>query len=185
MTGGGLWSGMTERGRWQGVFICGHSGFPITNVGNDRRGSFVGNDRRSFVGNNRRGSFRMGERDAADVRDENHEATGFFLANGHNPAGPLPVTPAGAPPCHACRPFSVMPAGPPCHACRPLSVIPAGPSLSYLPAPLSCPPAPLCHARRPPSVMPAGSSLYACRPFFVMPVGPPLSFPQFLAGIQS
>ena len=139
-----------------------NSGFPITNVGNDRRGSFVGNDRRSFVGNNRRGSFHMGERDADDVRDENHEATGFFPANGHNPAGPLPVTPAGAPPCHACRP---------------LSVIPAGPSLSYLPAPLSYPPAllchtcrPLCHTRRPfsvipagPSVIPAGSSL-SCLP---------------------
>ena len=176
MTGGGLWSGMTERCRWQGVFICGHSGFPITNVGNDRRGFFVGNDRRSFVGNNRRGSFHMGERDADDVRDENHEATGFFPANGQIPPapfplllqGPLSVIPAGpslsylpapllcppAPLCHTCRPL--------CHACRLFSIMPVGPPLSCLPASLSCLPAPLCHARR-----------------------PPLSFPQFLAGIQS
>ena len=91
-----------------------NSGFPITNVGNDRRGSFVGNDTR--------GSFRMGERDADDVRDENHEATGFFPANSHNSAGPLPVTPVGPP---------VMPAGPSCHARRPLPVMPAGPPLSF------------------------------------------------------
>ena len=55
------------------------SGFPITNVGNDRRGlllgmtggvsgmteggSFVGNDRRD-VGNGGRGPFRMEKRDA-------------------------------------------------------------------------------------------------------------------------
>ena len=110
---GGLWSGMTERGRWQGVFICGHSGFPITNVGNDRRGSFVGNDRRSFVGNDRRGSFRMGERDADDVRDENHEATGFFPANSHNSAG--------SPSCHSRRP--------PCHSRWPSLSCPLAPSV--------------------------------------------------------
>ena len=73
----------------------------------------------------------MGERDADDVRDENHEATGFFPANGHNPAGPLPVTPAGAPPCHACRPLPVMPPSLPCYARRPFSVMPVGPPLSF------------------------------------------------------
>ena len=36
----------------------------------------------------------MGERDADDVLDENHEAKGFFPANGHNPAQPPPVIPA-------------------------------------------------------------------------------------------
>ena len=60
----------------------------------------------------------MGERDADDVRDENHEATGFFPANSHNSAGPLPVTPVGPP---------VTPAGPPCHA--------RWPSLSFSLAP--------------------------------------------------
>ena len=169
---------MTERGRWQGVFICGHSGFPITNVGNDRRGSFVGNDRRSFVGNNRRGSFHMGERDADDVRDENHEATGFFQRMAIIPPAPFPLLLQG--------PLPVMPAGsslscppaPPCHARRLLSVMPASSSLS-------CPPAPLCHAAGPSLSCPPALLCHACRPFSIMPVGPPLSFPQFLAGIQS
>ena len=101
-----------------------NSGFPITNVGNDRRGALVGNDRRSFVGNNRRGSFRMGERGADDVRDENHEATGFFqrMAKSRRPSSryscrcpSLSYSPA--PPCHACRPL--------CHARRSPSVMPA------------------------------------------------------------
>ena len=63
------------------------------------------------------GPFCMGERDADDVRDENHEAKGFFPANGHTPAGPLLVTPAGTPPrllqnpsCHSRRPLPVIPA---------------------------------------------------------------------------
>ena len=34
----------------------------------------------------------------------------LFPANGHNPAGSLPVTPAGAPLCHTYRPPSVIPA---------------------------------------------------------------------------
>ena len=51
----------------------------------------------------------MGERDAADVRDENHEATGFFPANGHNPAGPSLSLPP-APPRHSRRPLLVIPA---------------------------------------------------------------------------
>ena len=99
-----------------------NSGFPITNVGNDRRGSLVGNDRRSFVGNNRRGSFRMGERGADDVRDENHEATGFFqrMAKSRRPPrhsrrGPSLSCPP-APLCHACRSLSVMPVGLLCHS---------------------------------------------------------------------
>ena len=101
------------------------AGFPITNVGNDRRGvgnggrgPFVGNDEgRSFVGNGGRGllsgmteggSFRMGERDTDDLRDENHEATDFFPANGHTPAGP---------PRHARKPLPVMPAQTPFLSC--------------------------------------------------------------------
>ncbi len=146
-----------------------NSGFPITNVGNDRRGFFVGNDRRSFVGNNRRGSFHMGERDADDVRDENHEATGFFQRMAIIPPAPFPLLLQG--------PLSVIPAGPSlsyppapfCHARRPLSVMPAGPSLS-------CPLAPLCYARRLLSVMPAGSSL-SCPPApLCHAAGPSLSY---------
>jgi len=48
------------------VGVVAFSGFPITNVGNDRRGSLVGSDGR--------GSFCMEERDADDVLDGNHEA---------------------------------------------------------------------------------------------------------------
>ena len=57
------------------------SGFPITNVGNDRRG----------IGNDRRGPFCMGERDADAVLDENHKANGFVPADGYNPAAPFPL----------------------------------------------------------------------------------------------
>ena len=85
----------------------------------------------------------MGERDADDVRDENHEATGFFPANGQIPPAPFPLLLQG-----------------------PLPVMPAGPSLSYPPALLCHTYRPLCYARRllsvipaGPSVMPAGSSL--------------------------
>ena len=46
----------------------------------------------------------MGERGADDVCDENHEATGFFPANGHTPAGP--------PSRYSRRPLPVIPAGP-------------------------------------------------------------------------
>jgi len=89
----------------------------------------------AFVGNNRRGSFRMGERDADDVRDENHETTGFFQQMAKS---------RRLPSRYSCRGLSLsyLPALL-CHTRRPLSVMPAGPSLSCLPAPL-------CHARRPP-----------------------------------
>ena len=35
----------------------------------------------------------MGERDADDVLDENHEAKRFFPTDGHNPAAPFPSFP--------------------------------------------------------------------------------------------
>ena len=67
----------------------------------------------------------MGERDADDVRDENHEATGFFRR--------MAIIPP-APPRHSRRPLPVIPAGPfPVIPAGPLSVIPAGP-LSVIPA---------------------------------------------------
>ena len=90
------------------------SGFPITNVGNDRRG--IGNDGRGpFVRNDRKGPFCMGERDA-DAVLKNHEANGFVPAYGYNPADPFPVIPTA--------PFPLIPQAPPCHSRSP-------PSLSF------------------------------------------------------
>ena len=79
--------------------------------------AFVEDDGRGpFVGNDGRGPFRMGERDADDVLDENHEAKRFFPTDGHNPAAPFPSFPQAL--SHPSRsPFLVIPAESPfCHS---------------------------------------------------------------------
>ena len=182
MTGGGLWSGMTERGRWQGVFICGHSGFPITNVGNDRRGFLSGMTGDLLLGITE-GVLFIWERGMLMTCVMRTMRQPAFFRRMANPAGPLPVTPAGPPPCHARRPLSVIPAGPSLSCRRPFPVMLAGPSLSCRrPLPvipvgpsLSCPPALLCHAAGPSlSCLPA-PPCHACRPLPVILAGPSLS----------
>ena len=77
------------------------SGFPITNVGNDRRG----------IGNGERGLF-VWKREMLDDVLENHEATGFVPADGHNPAAPFPVMPASPLPVIPASFFPAFPQSP-------------------------------------------------------------------------
>ena len=66
----------------------------------------------------------MGERDADDVLDENHEAKRFFPADGHNPASPFPSFPQ-SPFCQSRKPLSR-------YSRSPLPVLPAeSPFLSF------------------------------------------------------
>ena len=127
-----------------------------------------------------RGSFRMGERDADDVFDENHEATGFFPGEWPYSCRLPSRHSCRVPSCHTRRSLCVIPAGPslscppalPCHTRRPFPVMPAGLSLSY-------PPVSPCHTRRPFPVMPARPlPVIPAGPLPVMPAGPSLSYPQ-------
>ena len=109
-----------------------NSGFPITNVGNDRRGFLSGMTGDLLLGMTE-GVLFVWERGVLMTCVMRTMRQPAFSSKWPNPAGSLPVTPAGSPPCHTRRPLSVMPAGPS----------------------LSCLPVLLYHARRPPSVIPA------------------------------
>ncbi len=102
-------------------------GFPITNVGNDKKG---------VSGMTEGGLF---------VWERGMLINGFFRRMDILPQAPFSLLPQGP------LPVTLLP-NPSCHSHRPLPVIPVDPSLSFPQAP---PCHSLCHSRRPLSVIPA------------------------------